>query len=173
MNTALPPNRPRAAPQAPRRAVRAFSLVELATVLAIIACVAGMAYPRYASSLSRYRVDLAAKRFAADLALAQAAARASGSFQTVAIDAAGATYRLNEQSSLTATGGRYLVSLSASPFFTTIASAKTSGGAAVTALKFDGYGRPDQALTARLASGDHTRTITVDASTGAINVTTP
>ena len=100
-------------------------------------------------------------------------AGATGTFQTVAIDIDNDRYTLNEQSSLTVTGGRYRVSLNANPFFTDLRSAKNASGADVTALKFDGYGRPDQALTAKLFSGDHYRIVTVDASTGAINVTTP
>ncbi|HMN42025.1 MAG TPA: prepilin-type N-terminal cleavage/methylation domain-containing protein [Phycisphaerales bacterium] len=173
MNTPPESNRPSAAPQAPRRAVCAFSLVELAVVVALIGIIAGMAYPRYQSSLSRYRVDLSARRLATDLALAQTAARSTGAFQGVTIDPGNDRYGLSDQPSLSSAGGRYSVSLGDSPFFTTLRSARNENGDDVTLLRFDGYGRPDQSLSAHLRCGDHIRIVTVDGASGAINVTTP
>ncbi len=172
MNTARPPNRPCAAQQAPRRAVRAFTLVELTVVVVVIAITGAIALPRYTASLSRYRVDLASKRLAADLALAQSTARAKGAFQSVTLDSTTSRYGLPEQASLAASG-RYVVVLADAPFYTTIKSAVDSGARAVTSIKFDGFGRPDTSLTVTLISGDHARVVTVAAESGAINVTTP
>src|SRR5438105_3411892 len=61
----------------------AFSLVELTVVLALVVIVSAIALPRYWSSAGYYRVDLAARRLAADLALAQTHARTTAQFQNV------------------------------------------------------------------------------------------
>ena len=45
---------------------RAFSLIELVLVVATIAVLSAIAVPKYASAMNRYRVDLAAKRYARD-----------------------------------------------------------------------------------------------------------
>jgi prepilin-type N-terminal cleavage/methylation domain-containing protein len=152
---------------------RAFSLVELTVVLVIIAAIAGMAYPRYASSLSHYRVDLCARRFAADLALAQAASRSTGKFQTITITPATDRYRLDDQATATTAGARYIVAFNTDPYYTSLRSAKDPGGSDVTILKFDGFGNPSTGLNALLVCGDHWRRVTVDASSGAINVVSP
>src|SRR5690606_27031377 len=64
-----------AMPQAAQPLRRGFSLLELVMVLTIIAILAAIATPRYANAMARYRADLAARRIAADLLLAQRLAR--------------------------------------------------------------------------------------------------
>ena len=54
-----------------------FSLFELLIAMSVIAIIAAVAVPRYASSVGRYRAESAARRVAADLTLAQAKARAA------------------------------------------------------------------------------------------------
>ena len=56
-----------------------FTLIELVMVLAIIGLITAIAAPRYAASLARYRAESAARRVAADLALARREAAASSS----------------------------------------------------------------------------------------------
>jgi len=46
--------------------LRGFSMVELVLVVCIMAIVASMAVPRFANSLTRNRVEAAARRVAAD-----------------------------------------------------------------------------------------------------------
>src|SRR2546423_11308670 len=62
---------------------RAFSLIEMVLVLAILAMVSAIAVPRYAGSIARYRAETAARRVAADLALAAAHAADAGKPQLV------------------------------------------------------------------------------------------
>jgi prepilin-type N-terminal cleavage/methylation domain-containing protein len=150
---------------------RAFSLLELTIVLAIAVITAGIAIPRYSSSLSRYRVDIAARRMAADIALAQTKARATGQFRNVIFSAAGNGYALPEEAALEPSSSRFRVSLAAEPFVVNLDSATLSDGG--NTLTFDGFGQAAQGLTARLSAGGHTRTITVDQLTGGISVATP
>lgn len=180
MNNTMNTIRPSAARHACRRADRAFggwagaySLMELTVVLVIVALGAGIAVPRYAGSLSRYRVDMAGKRLAADLALAQSAARSTGTFQQVKFGIASDGYQLVEQGSLLNDGRKMTVLLNVDPYYTTIVTVKDGNGALVPTMKFDGFGQPDQSLTVKLRSGTHTRTVTVDKVSGAINVATP
>lgn len=180
MNNTMNTIRPSAARHACRRADRAFgggtraySLMELTVVLVIVALGAGIAVPRYSGSLARYRVEMAGKRLAADLALAQATARTTGTFQQVRFGIAADGYQLPEQMSLTNDSRKMTVLLNTDPYFTAIVSAKDGNGVLQPTLKFDGFGQPDQSLTVKLRSGSHTRTVTVDKVSGAINVATP
>lgn len=161
----------RAARRAARRA-RAFSMVELAVVLVIVAITSGLAVTRYAGSLGRYRVDMAARRLAADLASAQAAARAAGATRGLTFTPAG-VYVIPA----TVTGTRQVtVDLSKSPSSTsvtkvTVGAAQLSAGTA--SVRFDGFGQPLAGAVFDLASGTHKRRVTLDASSGSISVTTP
>jgi len=78
----------------PRIRPRAFSLIEVVLVLSLLAVVAAIAIPRYAASLSHYRLDAAARRVAADLALARQRAKTTGTSQPVAFAVAANSYSL-------------------------------------------------------------------------------
>jgi hypothetical protein len=94
-------------------------------------------------------------------------------FQQVRFNASADGYQLPEQATMTSGSARMTVMLNTDPFFTRMVSAVDGSGASLTLLKFDGYGQPDRSATIRLRSGDHTRTVTVDHLSGAINVATP
>lgn len=168
--------RPCDAPPACRRAdrvsqARGFSLIELTIVLAVIVIASAVALPRYWSSIGRYRVDMAARRLAADLALAQARARATGQFRNVKFSRASLTYTLLEENPLNASAAHYAVNLDDDPFTVSVASFSLSdSGVTIT---FDGYGQPAQGASIKLSAAGHTRTITLDRSSGAISVATP
>ena len=59
---------------APPTHARAFTLIEGAVVIAIIAIVAAIAVPRYGQSLDRYRLDAAVDRLVRDIELARRSA---------------------------------------------------------------------------------------------------
>ena len=65
---------------------RAFSLLELIIVLAIVAMMAAIAVPRFGSSYARYRADGAARQIAATLNLVQSDASISSSARRVEFD---------------------------------------------------------------------------------------
>ena len=149
----------------------AFSLLELTIVLAIIVAVSAMALPRYWSSIGRYRVDLASRRLASDLALAQSHARTTGAFRNVVFTPGSALYVLTEESAINGGPGSYSVNLASDPYLVSFASiTATDAGRRVT---FDGFGAPAQGISIAITCAGHQRTVTVDRNSGSINVTTP
>ena len=147
-----------------RRAISAFSLVELTLVMAIVAVTAAIVLPRYNSSLARYRADLAARRVAADLALVQAKAKATSSSQTITVTAATGSYQIVGMSDPDRPGRPYIINLAADPFGVTLDSATFGGDSSIT---FNGFGVPDSGGTITLHVGSVQKTIVVDADTGA------
>lgn len=146
-----------------------FSLVELVLAMVLVSIIAALAAPRYAVAVSRYRVEAAARRVAADLALAQSDARTASASRTVSFDPSTSTYRLIGRSSLDAPAANYVVSLSSAPYYSTLGTV-SFGGAGTTSVTFNGYGVPDNAGTIVVRSGNLTRQISVDADTGNASV---
>jgi prepilin-type N-terminal cleavage/methylation domain-containing protein len=154
--------RRRACPPKPWRR-RAFSLLELLLVLAITVIIAAMAAPRYATSANRYHLDAAARRVAADLALAQAQARASSKGLTVTFYTSSSTYQVPGVVPLDRRPGTYTVDLKADPYAATIVSASFGGQPTLT---FDMYGGVSSGGSVVVQAGGTQKTITVDANTG-------
>ena len=142
---------------------RAFSLVELLVVMAVIGIMLAIAVPRYAVSATRYRLDAAARRIVSDLSLAQSRARATSKSQPVLFSVAAGTYQMTGMAALDRSSGDYAVTLAGDPYRVTLVSADFGGQASVT---FDGYGSPTRGGTIVIQAGGAQRTITVDASTG-------
>lgn len=183
MKSTCPSIRPCEAPPAPRRAEcvgrgagrgaqgTGFSLVELVVVLTIVAITSAIALPRYSSSLGRYRVDIAARRIAADLELAKARARATGQFRNVIFSTSTATYSIFEEAALEPSSNRYRVNLAEEPFRVGFDTLTISDG--TNRVTFDGFGQPSQNFSLTLSAAGHWRIVTVDRSSGAIRVVTP
>jgi prepilin-type N-terminal cleavage/methylation domain-containing protein len=139
---------------------RAFTLVELILVAAIIAVISGIAVPRYSASLSNFRARTAARRLAADIALAQSQARATSASKQIEFTAAGYTIKGIAGLDGAAT---YTVDITQDPYR---AKLTTSFLPTSTVLTFDGYGWPDRGGTITIGSGSATREITVDSTSG-------
>jgi general secretion pathway protein H len=154
-------------PAVRRRECAAFTLVELVMVLVLMALAAALAAPRYASSLNRYRVEAAARRVAADLAYAQARARATGVSRVVAFDRAADCYILVGESHLNKPGSNYVVDLTVAPYHSSITSANFNGAGTVS---FNPFGVPSAAGTIRIRCGNLTRQVVVEATTGVASV---
>jgi Tfp pilus assembly protein FimT len=145
---------------------RAFTLTELVLVLMTIGIVTAIAAPRYARSLASYRVRCAAQRVVEDLALAAADARAASTARTVTFNAAAHGYTINGISGIDRTAA-WTVRLRDEPYVSTIASVDLGGDASIA---FSGHGTPDSGGTIVLRSGDFTRTVTIDGSSGRASV---
>jgi prepilin-type N-terminal cleavage/methylation domain-containing protein len=146
---------------------RGFSLIELALVLAIVSVLAGIAAPRYARSLARYRADMAARRIAADLALAQSRARSTSSAQSIVFDVTNNQYTIPGMADPDNRSRGYVVNLSAEPYLATLGTVSFGGSGTLT---LNGFGDPGSSGAIVLTSGDVTKRITVSGETGAATI---
>ena len=140
-----------------------LTLVELVTVLAITAVLGAMVVPRYGNAISRYRVDAAARRVAADLAFAQSRARALSTSRSVTFNVNAGTYLLNSESGFNG-ASTYAVDLTTDPYYVSIGTANFGGTGTIT---FNGFGFPASAGTIQISSGSASRIVSVDANSGA------
>jgi len=146
---------------------RAFSLVELTMVMAIMAIAGAIAMPRWGEAMGRYRVDAAARRIVADLALAQTTARATSSPQSVIINPSVDNYRLPSLTNFETAAGQYTVYLANAPYLADLSSTDWS---AVTPLTFNAFGVPSAGGSVTVTSGGFSRTITIDADSGVATI---
>ncbi len=155
---------------------RAFTLVELALTMAIMAVLASIAIPRYARSIANYRAAAAAQRIVADIRLAQSTARASSTTQTIDfIPGTSSTYSLAGIRDLDTAKTPYTVALNLEPYYAQILTLNSTKPSVVRmdgglTLTFDGFGVPDGTFTIALRAGSVQRTITVEGTTGACTI---
>lgn len=145
----------------------AFSLVELVVVAAITAIIAAIAVPTFASAAQESRVDLAARRVAADLRLAQRLARLTSSSRAVDFSVAEDSYELVGVAHPDRPASAYVVSLSSEPYRVDLVYADAGGK---PQIEFDGFGRPSSGGVIRVRVGTHERLIVVDADSGQATV---
>lgn len=142
---------------------RAMTIVEVVVVLVVISILSAIAVPRYAGFSANQRLEAAANRVRADLALAQRLAKYSSSSQTVRFYIASDRYTLPNLPSPDHASGVYAVPLGADPYRVQIANANFGGDAI---LVFNGYGEPDSDGTVTIKTGNRTRTIQLQSGTG-------
>lgn len=145
----------------------AFSLFELVLVLAIMGIMAGIAAPRYARSLARYRADMAARRIAADITLAQSRARSTSSSQTIRFDVNGGQYSIPGMADPDTRTGTYTINLADEPFRAALGTVNFNGNAS---LNFNGYGDPSTSGSLTVSCGDVVKTVTVRGDTGSVTI---
>ena len=142
---------------------RAFSLLELVMIIAIIAIVSAIAVPRYGNSLARYHAEVTARRVVADLGLAQAMARTTTSAVTVTFEVPSNRYVLQGVADADNPGQDASLTLSDPPYHAQLVAAVFGGDDVVI---FDGYGMPDSGGSIDISAGGVTKTIQLDPDTG-------
>jgi prepilin-type N-terminal cleavage/methylation domain-containing protein len=153
-------------PRQCRAGPRAFNLIELVLVLSILAMVSAIAVPRYAGSIARYRAETAARRVAADLALA--ASRASDAGKPQAVVFVARSYQMPGMPHLDGKSyGDYTVDLGAEPYNVTRLAAEFGGDAKV---QFDLYGAPDTGGSVVVEVGDARRVVVLHPDSGRVEV---
>jgi prepilin-type N-terminal cleavage/methylation domain-containing protein len=151
----------------PRGDHRAFSLLELVIVLAILALLASMAAARFAAASTHYRLDAAARRVAADFALARSWARTTSRSQPVVFQAASGKYQLPNVRPLDTASGTYFVYLKDAPYKLDSVKVDFAGQTTVT---FDAYGYPDRGGTVTLEAGVALMKVVLDKTSGKATV---
>lgn len=151
---------------------RAFSLLELVIVLAIMAVVASLASVRYAGALATYRVDAAARRLQADFETARQRSRTLGVSVYLDLDADNSSYDIRTRAeinsgaarSTTATNGPIKVDLRDAPYNARIARLTSSSGSSIAIFEPTGICSTTMRIAIRV--GERERTVELDASSG-------
>lgn len=157
----------RTVPQSRSSAQRAYTLVELVIVLAILVAMWWIAAPRYNSSICRSRSEQAARRIAADLNLARAQAVSSSAPVSLVFNVSSSSYSIAGVTGLDNKSTSYNVNLSADPYDCTIVSASFNSTQQVT---FDRYGSADNAGQVIVQCGGIQTSVTLESSAGKATV---
>lgn len=157
--------------QADARHCRAgFTLVEMVLVVLVIGLIAAVTSPRYSDAISRYRLETAAARVAADLRHARWHARTKGTTQQVVFTPASHTYSLTGMNDINHPTQPFTVDLTTTSSPVTIVSVSFGAGGTGNTLIFDMYGRPDYGGNVVITTGGQQRTIVVEEYTGNVSV---
>jgi len=144
-----------------------FTMVDLVITVMIIGILAAVAAPKFAGSLQRMRVEAAARRIKADLGYQRQTAIAQSTSLTASFVPASDEYTIAGLPGLDRGGQVYSVSLSSSPFNTTLISATLGGD---SDIQFDHYGKPDSGGVITLGSASYQQTVTINADTGKASI---
>ena len=155
----------------PDRIRRAFTIIEVLMVLFVLGVISTLAVPRYGNFVAQHRAESAARRIAADIALARRHARLTSTSQTIQFDTSTNSYVVSGMSSLDNPAGFYTVALADEPYNASIASISLDSNDNGT-ITFDGYGVADTGGSIVITVGVYSRTIQIDAATGRTTIST-
>ncbi|MGE0482019.1 MAG: Tfp pilus assembly protein FimT/FimU [Phycisphaerae bacterium] len=150
---------------APSPAPRAFTLIELLIVIAIVAVVGGIGATRWAQFAERHSAQAAAQRLARDLQYARTLARHASKQQAVAFDLANHAYEIKGVKHFDRSLGSHRVTLRDDPYRARITFLSVGGDAQIV---FNGYGAADTAGDIRVTVGNTTYSVLVEAATGEV-----
>jgi Tfp pilus assembly protein FimT len=147
---------------------RGITLTDVAITTLVIGILAAVAAPKFADSLSVYRVESAARHVAADLRYARQHAVTAGTTQSVVFTPASDTYDLPGMTDINHSGQPFTVDLTTTSYPASLVSA--SFGAGGSTVVFDTYGRPDNGGTVVVQVGSEQRAVTIDGVSGRVSV---
>lgn len=157
------PGQPRESQRTLAHRLRAFSLLEVTLVIAMIGIVSMVAIPRLNNSLARARAKQAAMRLVADLSLAQERASALSASQTFTFTDDPATYEIDGMMDPDHDAKRYIVDLSREPYSVRFKSIDLDGEREVV---FNGHGALNRGGKIVIAAGSAEVTVSLSAETG-------
>jgi prepilin-type N-terminal cleavage/methylation domain-containing protein len=145
----------------------AFTMTEMVIVIMVMGIVAAAATPAFLNSLLHHRVASAAHRLKTDLELARQTARLTSSTQSITF--VNSSYLMTTAvKDFDDPSVNYAVDLSGSPYEVNSVTANFGGAQIVS---FNGYGLPSNGGTVVIASSGHSSTVTLDAATGEVTIT--
>jgi prepilin-type N-terminal cleavage/methylation domain-containing protein len=150
---------------------RGFTLIELVMVTAIVSVIAAVAIPRYGSSVANMRVQMAARKLAADVKMVQSQARAISATRKLEFVPASNRYRVPLMAGLDG-APNYEVDLAAAPYRASF-TLTFDGVGTLNTVNFDGYGAPNRGVAVQITAGGVSRTVHVNKVSGATSITTP
>lgn len=145
-----------------------FSLAELVIVMVILAILSAIAIPRFAAAAQNSTADLAARRLAVDLRLAQAQAILTQQQQSVVIAADGYSYTIPGMAHPDHPARPFVVLLGDAPYRGAWISAVNLGGSRI--LTFDRFGGPSVSGTITVTAASRTRNVRINAGAGRVTV---
>jgi type IV fimbrial biogenesis protein FimT len=149
---------------APRR--RAVTIIELVVVVMVMGIMAAVAAPAFFETLLYHRVESAARRLKADLQLARQTARLTSATQSLTFT--GTSYTLSAAiDAFDNPGDIYAVNLAAEPYGIPSVAANFNN---TQVISFNGHGVPSSGGTVVLQLQGHQCTLTVNAVTGDVTV---
>ena len=122
------------------RPSRAFTLIELVVVMAILGIVAAIASPRMGQAMTRRRLDACEHRIIADINLARSTARATSSPVSMRFRVSNDSYQILGMVDPDSGSSTYNIELTRSPYHASIQSVDFAG---TNTFVFDGYGVPN------------------------------
>jgi prepilin-type N-terminal cleavage/methylation domain-containing protein len=147
-----------------------FSLLEMIVVLLILSVVAAVAAPTFYRSLCHHRLESAARRVKQDLEHLRHTAQSRSTTLGCTFDVAELSYVLDPDDLHDADhGGAYVVALTREPYGID-GLAIDFGDADLDSLEFNGFGQASASGTIVVSLGGDERTISVDASSGEVDI---
>jgi type II secretory pathway pseudopilin PulG len=140
-----------------------ISAVEIVITVLIVGILAALVVPRYLDTINHTRAEMAARRVAADLALARREAQLKSAPVTVQFEPAGNSYTLAGVAHIDRPSEAFVVLLAEAPYQCELLSADLGGDAEVI---YDGFGRPDSGGTIVVRCGGQVRTVTLNHDSG-------
>jgi Tfp pilus assembly protein FimT len=143
-------------------------LLDLTITMLIIGILAAVAGPKFANSMTTFKVESAAKHVAADLRYARQHAKTAGTTQAVVFTPDADTYDLPGMNDINHSTKPFTVDLMKTSYPASLVSA--SFGAGGNTVVFNTYGRPENGGTVVVEVSGEQRTITVDGISGRVRI---